>query len=60
MNKLIQDIGFIQHIQKPKNAIKIPVTVYEKIDLVDVLEAVKTFSTNIKWFDGEAYEVTVI
>ena len=32
MNKLIQDIGFVQHIQKPKNAIKIPIKYFERID----------------------------
>ena len=66
MNKLIQDIGFVQHIQKPKNGRKIPVKVYEEIkwhydpDFMKNLPSVR----KIEWVDNNGintpYLVTVI
>lgn len=37
MNKLIQDIGFVQHIQKPKNSKIIPVTINEELPTYNLL-----------------------
>lgn len=59
MNKLIQDIGFVQHIQKPVNATKIPIKVYEELKVpLPISMLIESF--DIEWFEGTPYQVSVI
>ena len=61
MQKLIQDIGFIEHIQKPKNARRILVVHYEELKSGDIFNY---SPAHIKWIrkNGKLtpYLVTVI
>ena len=58
-HKYIGDIGFVQHIQKPVNAKKIPVVVYEELKVpLPISMLLDPF--DIKWFESVPYKVTVV
>ncbi len=54
----------IRTINKPKNAKKIPVTVYEQLPIIFGapmwIDFIDGINSELKWVDGVPYKVTVV